>query len=61
MASYSAKQRDPLLDSRLQAAIERRSKELIGIGMVVLGVLVAMMLASYTPSDPNCLDRKSVV
>ncbi|MCF6316772.1 MAG: DNA translocase FtsK 4TM domain-containing protein [Marinosulfonomonas sp.] len=55
MASYSAKQRDPLLDSRLQAAIERRSKELIGIGMVVLGVLVAMMLASYTPSDPNWL------
>ncbi len=53
MASYTAKQRDPLLDSKLQAAIERRSKELIGIGMVVLGVLVAMMLASYTPSDPN--------
>jgi len=55
MASYSAKQRDPLLDSKLQAAIERRSKELIGIGMVVMGVLVAMMLASYTPSDPNWL------
>lgn len=53
MASYTAKQRDPLLDSKLQAAIERRSKELIGIGMVVLGVMVAMMLASYTPSDPN--------
>lgn len=55
MASYTAKQRDPLLDSKLQAAIERRSKELIGIGMVVLGILVAMMLASYTPSDPNWL------
>ncbi|WP_456387502.1 DNA translocase FtsK [Profundibacter sp.] len=55
MASYSAKQRDPLLDSKLQAAIERRSKELIGIGMLVMGVLVAMMLASYTPSDPNWL------
>jgi len=55
MASYSAKQRDPLLDSKLQAAIERRSKELIGIGMVVLGVMVALMLASYSPSDPNWL------
>ncbi len=55
MASYTAKQRDPLLDSKLQAAIERRSKELIGIGMAVLGILVAMMLASYTPSDPNWL------
>jgi len=55
MASYSAKQRDPLLDSKLQAAIERRSKELIGIGMVALGVLVAMLLASYSPSDPSWL------
>ena len=55
MASYSAKRRDPLLDSKLQAAIERRSKELIGIGMVVLGVLVAMLLASYSPSDPSWL------
>ena len=55
MASYSAKQRDPLLDSKLQAAIERRSKELIGIGMVVLGVLVALMLASYAPGDPSWL------
>jgi S-DNA-T family DNA segregation ATPase FtsK/SpoIIIE len=55
MASYSAKQRDPLLDSKLQAAIERRSKELIGIGMVVTGILVAMLLASYAPSDPSWL------
>ena len=53
MASYSAKQRDPFLDSKLQAVIERRGKELIGIGMAVLGVMVAMMLVSYTPSDPN--------
>ncbi|WP_428547017.1 DNA translocase FtsK 4TM domain-containing protein [Profundibacter sp.] len=55
MASYSAKRRDPLLDSKLQAAIERRSKELIGIGMVVTGILVAMLLASYAPSDPSWL------
>jgi len=55
MASYSARQRDPLLDSKLQAAIERRSKELIGIGMMALGVLVAMMLASYSPGDPSWL------
>ena len=53
MASYSAKQRDPFLDSKLQAVIERRSTELIGISMVVVGVMVAMLLASYTPSDPN--------
>jgi len=55
MASYQAKQRDPLLDSKLQALIEQRSKELLGVGMIVLGVLVALMLGSYAPDDPGWL------
>ncbi len=53
MASYSTRQRDPLLDSTMQAAIEKRGKELLGIGLVVLGVMAAMMLMSYSPEDPN--------
>ncbi len=55
MASYTAKRRDPLLDQRTQAVIERRSKELIGAGLIGIGVLVAMMLASYVPDDPSWL------
>ncbi len=53
MASYQARQRDPLLDSNLQAAIEKRGKELLGLGLIVLGVLAAMMIVSYNPDDPN--------
>ncbi len=53
MASYSTRQRDPLLDSNMQAAIEKRGKELLGIGLVVLGVMASMMLISYSPEDPN--------
>jgi S-DNA-T family DNA segregation ATPase FtsK/SpoIIIE len=53
MASYTTRQRDPLLDSNMQAAIEKRGKELLGIGLVVVGVLAGMMLASYSPEDPN--------
>ncbi|PIE16202.1 MAG: cell division protein FtsK [Rhodobacterales bacterium] len=55
MASYSAKRRDPLLDSKLQAVVERRSKELVGVAMLAMGLLVALMLASYAPSDPSWL------
>jgi len=55
MASYQARQRDPLLDQNMQAALERRGKELLGAGLVVLGVLTAMMLASYSPDDPSFL------
>jgi len=53
MASYNARNRDPLLDSTTQAAIERRSKELIGIVLIMLGFAAAAMIWSYTPDDPN--------
>ncbi|WP_347267361.1 DNA translocase FtsK [Paracoccus sp. (in: a-proteobacteria)] len=55
MASWQAKQRDPLFDQSTQAALERRGKELLGAGLVLLGVLIAMMLLSYTPEDPSVL------
>ncbi len=51
--AYQARQRDPLLDSNMQAAIEKRSTELIGIAMMVLGFLAAMMIWSYHPDDPS--------
>ncbi|MBM1220562.1 DNA translocase FtsK 4TM domain-containing protein [Ponticoccus sp. SC2-23] len=51
--AYQTRGRDPLLDSTTQAVIEKRSKELLGIGLVALGVLVAMMIGSYSPDDPN--------
>ncbi|GAA6209262.1 DNA translocase FtsK 4TM domain-containing protein [Cognatishimia sp. WU-CL00825] len=51
--AYQARGRDPLLDSNMQAAIEKRGKELIGIALLLVGALVAMMLATYTPDDPN--------
>ena len=53
MASWQAKQRDPLFDQSTQAALERRGKELLGFGLIVLGLLIALMLASYLPEDPS--------
>ncbi|MHA6262976.1 DNA translocase FtsK [Arenibacterium sp. CAU 1754] len=53
MASYHTRSRDPLLDSNMQAAIEKRSKELIGILLIGLGLAAAAMIGSYTPDDPN--------
>ncbi|WP_108813953.1 DNA translocase FtsK [Loktanella sp. Alg231-35] len=53
MASYQTRRRDPLLDSTTQAAIEKRSKELLGLGLVLLGLLIGAMVASYSPTDPS--------
>ncbi|WP_425071735.1 DNA translocase FtsK 4TM domain-containing protein [Sagittula sp. S175] len=59
MASYqinqSNRQRDPLLDSTTAEALEKRSRELIGLVLGVLGLAVALMIASYSPDDPSWL------
>ncbi|WBU56806.1 DNA translocase FtsK [Paracoccus sediminicola] len=55
MASWQAKQRDPLFDQSTQAALERRGKELVGAGLVVLAAVLALILYSWSPDDPSFL------
>ncbi|MDG1068036.1 MAG: DNA translocase FtsK 4TM domain-containing protein, partial [Sulfitobacter sp.] len=51
--AYQTRQREPLIDSNTAEAIEKRGKELLGVVLLVLGVMAAMMIGSYTPDDPN--------
>ena len=53
--AYQARGRDPLLDSNMQAMIEKRGKEMIGAALIVFGILAAMVVGSYTPTDPSWL------
>ena len=53
MASYQSRGRDPLLDSTTQAALEKRSKELLGLALLGLAVLSAMLFGSYSVEDPS--------
>jgi len=53
--AFQARERDPLLDSNMAQAIEKRGKELLGIGLLVLAAAVAMVFASYSPDDPSWL------
>ncbi|MFC3628632.1 DNA translocase FtsK [Paracoccus angustae] len=55
MASWQAKHRDPLFDQSTQAALERRGKELLGAVLIVLGIVIAMMLGSWSAEDPSFL------
>ncbi|WP_299044675.1 DNA translocase FtsK [uncultured Tateyamaria sp.] len=45
--------RDPLFDHGMQAALEKRGRELVGIGLLIAGLIAAAMMLSYTPDDPN--------
>ncbi len=51
--AYQARGRDPLLDSKTQAAIEKRGKELIGIVLILLALMSGAMIISYSPTDPS--------
>ena len=51
--AFQARPRDPFLDSDMQAAIEKRGKELVGMALLAVGVLVTMLLLSYVPEDPS--------
>ena len=53
MASYQARQRDPLLDQNVSAMLERRGRELLGVGLVIAGLIFVAMLGTYSPEDPG--------
>jgi S-DNA-T family DNA segregation ATPase FtsK/SpoIIIE len=53
--AYQARGRDPLFDSNMQAALEKRGKELGGFVLIALGAMAAAMIYSYSPQDPSWL------
>ncbi|WP_022703583.1 DNA translocase FtsK [Pseudorhodobacter ferrugineus] len=55
MASYQVRQRDPLVDQNTAAMLERRGRELLGTGLIVLALIFVAMLGSHSPNDPGWL------
>ncbi|MCU0826762.1 MAG: DNA translocase FtsK [Tabrizicola sp.] len=53
MASFQARQRDPLLDQGTQAMLERRGRELLGLVLILVALAFVAVLGSYSPEDPG--------
>ena len=53
--AYQTRGRDPLFDTDMAQAIEKRGKELLGLALVALGLAAAAMVFSYHPDDPSFL------
>ncbi len=53
MASYQARQRDPLLDQGTQAMLERRGREMLGVALIAAAFAFMLMLGSYSADDPG--------
>ncbi|MGC8203400.1 DNA translocase FtsK 4TM domain-containing protein [Aliiroseovarius sp. PTFE2010] len=55
MASFPARQRDPLFDRNTQAILEARTKELFGLGLLGVAIILGMIIGSYDAADPSWL------
>ena len=53
--AYQTRGRDPLFDSEMAQTLEKRSKELLGIALLVVASGLAVLLFSYHPEDPYFL------
>ena len=53
MAFHTARSRDPLLDTKMQAALERRTQELVGLVLIGIALALGLALATYSPEDPG--------
>jgi S-DNA-T family DNA segregation ATPase FtsK/SpoIIIE len=51
--AYQTRDRDPIFDTNTREMIERRGKELAGLGLLALATLVVLIIGSYSPDDPG--------
>ncbi|MBL4627691.1 MAG: DNA translocase FtsK [Roseicyclus sp.] len=51
--AYQTRQREPLLDGHMHDILVRRGREMCGMALVGLGLILSAMLWSYVPEDPN--------
>ena len=55
MAYNQTHQQQPLFGPHIQAVLERRGVELLGLVLIITSVLMAMVILSYSPEDPSWL------
>ncbi len=51
--AYQIRERDPIFDEATQAMIERRGKELLGLALLAVAIVIALIVGTYTPEDPG--------
>ncbi len=51
--AYQTRRREPLVDETTAAALARRGREAIGLGLLGAGALLGAALWSYAPTDPG--------
>jgi S-DNA-T family DNA segregation ATPase FtsK/SpoIIIE len=55
MASYQARGRDPLFDANTALTLEKRGRELVGLVLITVGLMLTLAFLTFNPSDPSFL------
>ncbi|MGB0635032.1 MAG: DNA translocase FtsK [Paracoccaceae bacterium] len=53
--AFQTKQREPMFDNNIKLIIDRRIRQLFGLFLLTIGVLMFVILFSYSPDDPSWL------
>lgn len=57
--TYQLRNREPIMEESLQVAMQRRCKEILGLGLLGTGLAGVAALASYSPQDPGVFNSSS--
>src|SRR6056300_1747189 len=60
MTYHHARGRDPLIDTKTQETLQRRGVELLGLALIGLSIVIAMILVSYSPTDPGLASASDI-
>ena len=53
--AYTTRTKDPKLEERMQSAIRKRARQLVGLLLIALAFVLGYALSTYSPNDPSLL------
>ena len=59
--AYTTRTKDPKLEQRMQSAIRKRARQLLGLILIAVAVAIGYALATYSPNDPTLLAATDAV
>ena len=53
--AFQTKQREPIFDNHIKLMIDRRVRQIFGLFMIAISIVMFVILFSYNPEDPSWL------
>ena len=57
--AFQTKQREPIFDNHIKLMIDRRVRQIFGLFMIAISIVMFVILFSYNPEDPSWLSSSN--